>query len=93
MAGDIVKKSKKLHQMISAAKKIAILGHLRPDGDCVGSTLAMYNYITENYKDKSVQVYLGDFASSFNILSGSSEVKHEPTNEGHDLATAEPPSS
>ncbi len=86
MAGDIVKKSKKLHQMISSAKKIAILGHIRPDGDCVGSTLAMYNYITENYKDKSVKVYLGEFADSFKILSGSDQIQHEPTNEGHDLA-------
>ncbi len=86
MAGDIIKKSKKLHQMISAAKKIAILGHIHPDGDCVGSTLAMYNYITENYKDKVVQVYLEEFSSSFNILNGTDKVKHEPENEGYDLA-------
>jgi phosphoesterase RecJ-like protein len=46
----------------------------------------MYNYITENYKDKSVKVYLGEFADSFKILSGSDQIQHEPTNEGHDLA-------
>ena len=25
---------------------VGIGGHVRPDGDCVGSTLAVYNYIS-----------------------------------------------
>ena len=27
------------------AKTVAIAGHVKPDGDCVGSCLATYNYI------------------------------------------------
>ena len=43
---------------IENADSIAITGHINPDGDCIGSTLGMYNYITSNYPDKRVQVYL-----------------------------------
>ena len=42
---------------IEEAGTIAILGHINPDGDCIGSTLGLYNYIIANY-DKKVQVYL-----------------------------------
>lgn len=40
--------------MIEQADTIAITGHVRPDGDCVGSTVGLYNYIISNY-DKQVQ--------------------------------------
>ena len=46
---------------IENADSIAITGHINPDGDCIGSTLGMYNYITSNYPDKRVQVYLQEF--------------------------------
>lgn len=86
MAGDIIKKSKKLHQMISSANSIAIIGHKHPDGDCIGSNLAMYNYIIDNYKDKKVQVYDESFSASFKFLNGSRKIKHEPNDERYDLA-------
>lgn len=86
MAGDIIKKSKKLHQMISSANTIAIIGHMHPDGDCIGSNLGLYNYICDNYKGKTVHVYDEAFSSSFKFLSGSRKVKHEPTDERYDLA-------
>ena len=35
----------KLETMIDQAGKIVILGHVNPDGDCVGSCLAVYNPI------------------------------------------------
>ena len=38
MITDISKKARKLKQMITAAGSIAIIGHVRPDGDCIGST-------------------------------------------------------
>ena len=37
---------------------VAIGGHIRPDGDCVGSCLATYNYIKTWYPDSDVTVYL-----------------------------------
>ena len=33
----------KAKQLISEAKKIVLTAHLNPDGDALGSTLALYN--------------------------------------------------
>ena len=70
---------------IENADSIAITGHINPDGDCIGSTLGMYNYITSNYPDKRVQVYLQEFSDVFMFLNGASEVKHETDDETYDL--------
>lgn len=43
---------------ITKAKSVGITGHVRPDGDCAGSTTAMYNYIADNYPDKEVYFFL-----------------------------------
>ena len=48
-----------LTDVLKDKKTVAILGHVNPDGDCIGSCLAMYNYLTENYGELRVSVYLG----------------------------------
>ena len=30
-------------------RKTAIVGHIRPDGDCISSCLALYHYLKDNY--------------------------------------------
>ena len=40
-----------LNKILEPAKTIAIGGHVRPDGDCVGSCMAMYQYIQNNYPE------------------------------------------
>jgi len=70
---------------IENADSIAITGHINPDGDCIGSTLGMYNYIISNYPGKKVQVYLQEFPDVFMFLNGASEVKHETDDEIYDL--------
>ena len=40
---------KSLDELFAGVKTAAIAGHIRPDGDCVGSCLATYNYITTYY--------------------------------------------
>ncbi|MCR4716470.1 MAG: bifunctional oligoribonuclease/PAP phosphatase NrnA [Lachnospiraceae bacterium] len=57
-------------QAVQSAKTIAIGGHKRPDGDCVGSCIGLYNYITETYPEKKVQVYLGEYMPEFSLLKG-----------------------
>lgn len=64
---------------------ICILGHVKPDGDCVGSTLGMYNYIMSNYPGKTVQVYLEEFDKKFMFLNGAKEVKHVPDESKYQL--------
>ena len=47
-----------LQNKTGASKTIAVLGHINPDGDCVGSTLALYNYLKDNMPEKEVTVWL-----------------------------------
>ena len=35
----------KLDDWLIQVQTVGISGHIRPDGDCVGSTLGAYNYI------------------------------------------------
>lgn len=37
-----------LDEILQGVKTVGITGHIRPDGDCVGSTLGVYNYICDN---------------------------------------------
>ena len=60
-----------IDEFIGNAKRVAIFGHVRPDGDCVGSTLALYNYILDNFPATEVQVYLEKFPESYKILNGA----------------------
>ena len=66
-----------LNKILEPAKTIAIGGHVRPDGDCVGSCMAMYQYIQNNYQDKEVDVFLEDIPSTFYRLKGTDEILHE----------------
>ena len=86
MASDTIKKSKRLHQMIGDANTIAIIGHIHPDGDCIGSTMAMYNYIIDNYEGKSIQVYAEEFSPDFMIINGTDKINHTATDKRYDLA-------
>lgn len=64
----------KLEELVKEAKTIAIGGHTRPDGDCVGSTMAVYQYIKKNMPEKKVQVFLESPDSTFSCISGIDEI-------------------
>ena len=49
-----------LKEVLKHVKTVAIGGHVRPDGDCVGSCLGLYQYIKENYEEIQADVYLED---------------------------------
>lgn len=63
-----------LAEEMRGVRTAAIAGHIRPDGDCVGSCLAVYNYIREQFPDVEVQVYLEPFAETFRFLKGADEI-------------------
>lgn len=77
-----------IDDLLREAKTVAIFGHVRPDGDCVGSTLGLYNYICDNYPTIKVQIYLERFPESYKILSRSIEINsiYEDSSEPCDLA-------
>ena len=57
-----------LEQALEGTKSVAILGHVRPDGDCLGSTLGLYNYLLASYPDIQAAVYLEEASSKFAYL-------------------------
>lgn len=46
----------KINDLLKDYNKITIFRHLEPDGDCVYSTLALYHFIKDNFKDKTVKL-------------------------------------
>lgn len=70
---------------IEKADSIVILGHLRPDGDCVGSCLGVYNYIYDNYPNKTVDIYLDEFKQEFMFLRGAERILHEKQDRVYEL--------
>lgn len=57
-----------LKKIISQAEHIMVAGHIRPDGDCVGSCVAVYHYIRRVFPDKSVDVYLETLPERYECL-------------------------
>lgn len=56
---------------VSDAKRIGITGHVRPDGDCIGATLALYHYLKKKLPaDCYVKVFLEEPADIFFCLPG-----------------------
>lgn len=64
----------KLCEDFVGVKSIAISGHIRPDGDCVGSCLATYNYIKENYPKIRVDLFLEAVPESFQMLTNIDKI-------------------
>lgn len=69
--------------MIHLANKLAdvnsvvIAGHIRPDGDAIGSCLGLYLYLKENYPEINCQVYLEPLSDAFQEVYGIEEICHE----------------
>ena len=63
-----------LKEILKDKKTAVILGHVNPDGDCIGSCLGMYNYLSENYSDLEVSVFLEPMGVKFGYLKGYDRV-------------------
>lgn len=69
----------KLIHAIEEAQTIGISGHRRPDGDCVGACLGLYNYIRDVYPDKDVTIYLESIKKEYQFLRYSDTLNHSFT--------------
>ena len=66
-----------LNRIMMQAKTVAIGGHVRPDGDCVGSCMGLYQYIKKNFAQIQVDVYLEDIPECFKAMFPiTKEIKH-----------------
>ena len=59
------------------AKSVAIAGHIRPDGDAIGSCLGLYHYLKKNYPDIDVTVYMEEIPDAYALIAGVSEICHD----------------
>ena len=74
-----------IKEEIEKAKDIVILTHESPDGDAVGSALAMY--LTLKKLGKVVDVIIPEYSNVFKFLPGADEIKKVgKTEESYDLA-------
>ena len=69
---------------IDKAESIVILTHENPDGDAIGSSLALYNAL-KNY-GKNPDIIIPEFPRTFEFLAGASEIKKESEITKYDLA-------
>lgn len=64
----------KIDELLEGVSLVAIAGHTKPDGDCTGSTLALYNYIKDQYPKICVTLYLEPIPNLFQFLLRSDEI-------------------
>lgn len=66
-----------LKEILKGKRKVALGGHVRPDGDCVGSCMGLYLYLKEEYPQIDTDVYLEPVPESYRMIAGTDEVKSE----------------
>lgn len=64
-----------LLEVLKDAETIGIAGHIRPDGDCVGSTMAMYMYLTKVFPEKRVDIFLEPIPAAYDCIKRLDEVR------------------
>lgn len=75
-----------IKEEINGAKNIVILTHDVPDGDAIGSSLAMYIGLKQLGKD--VDVVIPKYSKTYEFLPFAEEIKEEGRIENYDLAIA-----
>ena len=53
---------------LKGAKRVALAGHIRPDGDCIGSCMALYEYLKNNndaFEIGQIDIYLEAIGNEF----------------------------
>ncbi len=67
----------KLSELINDdIETVGIAGHVRPDGDCVGSVLGMAEYLRKNFR-LTVDTYLEPIPDMFKFLKGADQLIEE----------------
>ncbi|OUO30743.1 DHH family phosphoesterase [Lachnoclostridium sp. An298] len=66
-----------LNDILKGKSRIALGGHVRPDGDCVGSCMGLYLYLKDEYPQISTDVYLEEVPEAYRMIKGTDEVKSQ----------------
>lgn len=73
----------KIDECLTGVSLAAIAGHIKPDGDCTGATLALYNYIRDYYPQIDVTLYLEPIPNLFRFLNRSEEIVSDFSEDRH----------
>ncbi|OUO78662.1 DHH family phosphoesterase [Blautia sp. An249] len=73
----------KISEILEGIQTLGIAGHVRPDGDCVGSCMGLYLYVKENYPQIQTDIYLDHPKEVFGYLDRMDEIKMETAGEKH----------
>ena len=78
-----------LFEEIAGAKRIGIAGHVSPDGDCIGSCMAIYEYLkteSEVLGIEEIDIYLDPIPNEFRILKNTEVINNSfEVNQTHDV--------
>ncbi len=67
----------RIEEILDGVKTMGIGGHVRPDGDCVGSCMALYLYIKKWYPEIKADIYLEKPKPVFGHIACMDEVHYE----------------
>ena len=67
-----------LEEVLEGVRTVGIGGHVRPDGDCVGSCTAVYLYLKKWFPQIQTDLYLESRRDVFSYLAGFDEIRTEP---------------
>ncbi len=74
-----------LLELCKNAKSIGISGHVHPDGDCVGSTMGLWQFLKKAYPDKQIDVRIEPVLESYAFVKGVSEIVSDHSDERYDV--------
>lgn len=64
-------------KICEGAKKIGITGHIHPDGDCVGATMALWQFLKKAAKEAETEVVLEQPAPVFFCIKGVDQILYD----------------
>ena len=74
-----------LLELCKNAGSIGISGHVHPDGDCVGSTMGLWQFLKKAYPDKQIDVRIEPVLEAYAFVKGVSEIVSDHSDEQYDV--------
>jgi phosphoesterase RecJ-like protein len=69
---------KSIEEVLTGVKTVGIGGHVRPDGDSVGSCMGLYLYLKRWHPELQPDIYLEEPAPVFSHIDAMDEIRTEP---------------
>lgn len=67
----------KIEDVLEGVKRIAIVGHQNPDGDCIGSSMGLGLYLQQQYPQIHTEVYQEPLPTNFLCMPRHEQIRHE----------------